>query len=274
MHMEKSIGRVLPPPEEFSIIKEQFIYKIILKRWLVAVNSISEQYKKIRETSPPSVVTQELKTFGIRFTHNTNRIEGSTLNLKNVVAILEQGVTPSDKLVEDVIETRSHMAIYEDILHESGDLTQDLILRWHLSLFQLTKPDIAGQIRQHAVRIAGSQYTPPASEFEIKNALADLFEWYEKNKAEVHPAIVAGIIHFRLASIHPFYDGNGRISRVAMNFILNHNHLPMFDIDYRTRMGYYRALERSNLHDDDPLYFLQWFFTHYIKSNRQYLQGE
>ncbi len=56
-----------------------------------------------------------------------------------------------------------------------------------------------------------------------------------------------------------------------MNFILQRNRFQMFDIDYRIGMGYYHALERSNL-NNNPLHFVQWFYTHYLKANRMYLQ--
>ncbi len=221
--------------------------------------------------SPPIASVEEMRAFGVRFTHNTNRIEGSTLTLNNVADILVHDTAPPNKPVNDIIETKTHMAVYESMLQCHEDLSLDLIKAWHTRLFQNTKPDIAGQIRKHPIRIAGSKYVPPASEIEVNLALEDLFIRYKAKMGTVHPTMVAACTHFLIASIHPFYDGNGRISRLIMNFILHCNGFPMFDIDYRIRLGYYHALERSNM-NDDVLHFLQWFYTHYIKANRAYLR--
>jgi len=72
-------------------------------------------------------------------------------------------------------------------------------------------------------------------------------------------------------TIHPFADGNGRISRLIMNFILNKMGYPMLDIPYEGRSSYYNALERSNLKDEDGI-FLQWLMKRYIKEYKRYLR--
>jgi Fic family protein len=48
-------------------------------------------------------------------------------------------------------------------------------------------------------------------------------------------------------TIHPFGDGNGRISRVMMNFVLNKKGYPMLDIPYSGRSSYHAALERAQV---------------------------
>ena len=64
--------------------------------------------------------------------------------------------------------------------------------------------------------------------------------------------------------IHPFGDGNGRISRLMMNFVLQKHNYPMLDIPYEKRNSYYTALERSQIKRDNAP-FLNWFFRRYLK---------
>ena len=67
-----------------------------------------------------------------------------------------------------------------------------------------------------------------------------------------------------------FGDGNGRISRLLMNYVLNKKGYPMLIIDYTQRKSYYTALERSNIKNDESIFTL-WFFRRYLKENMKYL---
>ena len=71
-------------------------------------------------------------------------------------------------------------------------------------------------------------------------------------------------------TIHPFADGNGRISRLIMNFVLNKQSLPMLNIPYKNRNSYYNALERSQVKRQDSI-FLQWLFKRYVKEDTRYI---
>ena len=79
-------------------------------------------------------------------------------------------------------------------------------------------------------------------------------------------------MHLKFVTIHPFSDGNGRISRLMMNFILNKNKYPMLNISYKNRDSYYTALERSQVNKNDNI-FLNWFIKRYLKDNKNYLKS-
>lgn len=73
--------------------------------------------------------------------------------------------------------------------------------------------------------IAGSKFTPPFPA-EIYPLIMDFFKWYRKNKDKTHPVELAALTHLKLVTIHPFAYGNGRISRLIMNFVLNKHGFP------------------------------------------------
>ena len=147
------------------------------------------------------------------------------------------------------------------------EITLSTVLYWHKQLFQFTKPDAAGKIRQHQVGISGSKFLPPYP-IELDLLLRDFFDWYHQNKKKLHPVHLAGLVHLKFVTIHPFGDGNGRISRLLMNYVLHKNGYPMLIIPYSQRKSYYTALERSQLKKDENVFIL-WFFKRYLKEYKQ-----
>jgi Fic family protein len=100
--------------------------------------------------------------------------------------------------------------------------------------------------------------------------LKEFFDWYNQNKNIISPVELAALTHLKFVTIHPFSDGNGRISRLMMNFVLNKKGYPMIDIPYIKRAGYYNALERSQLKKEDHI-FVQWLFKKFIEQNKRFL---
>ncbi len=169
--------------------------------------------------------------FAIRFTYDTPRIEGSKLTLRETADLLERGTTPRAKPLEDVKEAEAHKELFYEILAYKKDLSLSTILYWHKKLFQATKPDIAGRLRRHQVAISGSKFVPPFPA-EVYPLLMEFFRWYAKNKNRLHPVELAAFVHLKFVTTHPFADGNGRISRLLMNFILNRHGYPMLNVPY------------------------------------------
>ena len=73
-----------------------------------------------------------------------------------------------------------------------------------------------------------------------------LVKFYKDNKYEIHPLELASEFHYRFVIIHPFSDGNGRMARLLMNFILDRSGYPMIDISVKNREKYLDALASGN----------------------------
>jgi Fic family protein len=73
--------------------------------------------------------------------------------------------------------------------------------------------------------------------------LKELIDWYNKNKKEYSPLILATVVHNQFENIHPFQDGNGRVGRLVLNNILLKHDLPPVNIELRNRREYYGALQ-------------------------------
>jgi len=256
-------------PKNIEQLKRNLLYDINKERWYTYADRIKHQFLKEYHAMPKSAREKQLQNFAISFTYDTQRIEGSTLTLRETADLLEKGITPKNRPIRDVKEAEAHRDLFYEVLNLKKDLSLQTVLEWHWKLFSLTKADIAGKIRKHQVAISGSRFMPP-SPVEVYPLLTEFFKWYKKSKYILYPIELAAISHLKFVTIHPFADGNGRISRLIMNFILYKNDYPMLDIKYEGRNSYYNALEKSHLKKEDTI-FLQWFVKKYIKEYRRYL---
>jgi Fic family protein len=264
---QKYIGNKIPG--NIETLKSDFLFNIYHELWFPSFDKIKNNYQKEQKSMPQVAKDKELETFMIRFTYDTQRIEGSTLTLRETADLLEREITPKTKSLNDVKEAESHKKVFYEMLNYKKDLNLQTILYWHKLLFDSSKPEIAGKIRQHQVAISGSKFMPPFPA-EIYPLIMEFLRWYNKNKTKLYPIITAALVHLKFVTIHPFADGNGRISRIMMNFVLNKNKFPMMNIQYGNRTSYYNALERTQITKDESK-FLQWFIKNYVKEYNYYL---
>lgn len=262
----KYLGKAIP--KDIEKIRGQFVFELNKELWFDEFDSMKKNYHETLKTYPESARKKELQTFSVKFTYDTQRIEGSKLSLRETAQLLEEGVSPGGKPVGDIKEAEAHQKVFFEMLKCTKDVSLQLVLDWHWKLFKDTKPDIAGQIRKHGVGITGSRHVPP-SPAELQPMLADFFRWYDRDKTRAHPAELAALVHLKLVTIHPFGDGNGRISRLMMNFALHKSGYPMLDIEYKDRNSYYNALERSQLKKEERI-FTSWFFRRYLRELKRY----
>lgn len=265
---EKYLGTEIP--SDIEQIKKDFVDELHREKWYADIDNIKKNFYKEQREMPKSIKEKELQNFATRFTYDTQRIEGSTLTRRETADLLERGIAPKSKPMRDVQEAATHRDLFYEMLKFNKELTLEIVIDWHWKLFNKTKSDIAGKLRKYQVRIGGSSFMPP-SPVEVFPMLIEFFGWYKKNKDKIHPVELAALVHLKLVTIHPFGDGNGRITRLVMNHVLGKKKYPLLDIPYEHRNGYYNALERSQIKKDNRI-FLQWFVRRYIKEYKRYLK--
>ncbi|HEX9907868.1 MAG TPA: Fic family protein [Thermoplasmata archaeon] len=267
---EKYLGAKLP--HNIEEVKREFLGEIYKERWYPLLDAIRANYTRELRTMPQSAIEKNARYFAVKFTYDTNRIEGSSLTYRETANLLERGLSPRSRPVGDIKEAEAHNRVLREVLEYDRDLTLQIILHWHKQLFAETKPAYAGKIRAHQVWISGSRFTPP-SPAEVYPLLREFFRWYARTKGSSHPVELAAAVHLRFVTIHPFYDGNGRVSRLLMNFVLKKHGFPLLDIPYGDRMSYYNALERSQAKNTDMV-FVQWFIKRYLREYARYTGGK
>ena len=260
---EVYLGKVIP--EDIEEQKKSFAIELEREKWIPELEKIHVNFKNKKKTIPKSIQEKNFKSFSVKFTYNTQRIEGSTLTLKDTTFLLEYGLSPSNRPTNDIKETEIHQKLFLEIMEQKDDLSLALVKKWHKKLFQQTKPDIAGILRDHDVQISQSKFIPPPHA-TVNFLISRFFTWYNSSKKKLHPVELAALVHLKFVTIHPFGDGNGRTTRLMMNYVLNAFDYPLMDVDYADRRSYYTALEKSQ-RKDDYLPFLQWFMKRYLKTH-------
>jgi Fic family protein len=249
--------------------KKMFMISIYHKDWYPKLEQIQKRSIENRKKMPKSTLEQELKDFAIVFTYHTQKIEGSSLTRLDTEKLLRDGITPFNKPKSDMIEAELAEQVFFEMLEHKRQISVDTLRYWHTRMFNKTKLDIAGQIRDYDVHVHGSKTQFPSGD-KVYDDMIAFFSWYHKIQSKINPVELAALTHLKFESIHLFGDGNGRVGRLLMNCILDEKKYPMLNISYAQRFLYYKALEKSNL-EDDEISFLHWFVKTYINANKRWL---
>ena len=190
----------------------------------------------------------------LEWTYHSNAIEGNTLTLKETKVVLE-GITIGGKPLREHFEVINHKEAIDYV--EAIVQNQEALSEWQIkSIHHLVLKNIddrnAGQYRQENVVIAGAEHLPP-DYIKVPEAMAGLIAWY-RGSSELHPVECAARLHVDFVGIHPFVDGNGRTSRLLMNFeLMRRGFLPVI-IPVENRLAYYDALDTAHTRGDYGLF--------------------
>ena len=209
------------------------------------------------------------RRFTIDFNYNSNHIEGNTLTYGQTELLLLFGKIVGEADVRDVHEmTASNVGLKimkEEALLKETPLTQHFLRTLHKTLLRedyTVYRTLPGGVQTSYVIHAGQYKTRPnsvitrygdrfeyASPEETPALMSDLVDWYNdaERSGKFTPIELAAIFHYRYIRIHPFEDGNGRIARLMVNYILTRHDYPMIVVRSRKKKQYIEALHRTDL---------------------------
>ncbi|MEK6974041.1 MAG: Fic family protein [Nanoarchaeota archaeon] len=193
------------------------------------------------------------RVFSEIFTYNTNAIEGSKLNQKEVNDLLEKDKWP-DKSKEDIAEAYGVDEAIRFIRQTKEHISIEMIKKIHKIVFRNSK-SFAGKLRTKGEEVvvidnSGNVVHEGAPQSKINPLLKELIIWYERNKTKYPALILAVVVHNQFENIHPFKDGNGRVGRILLNNILLNHGLPPINIDFKNRSEYYASLKAYEINKD------------------------
>jgi len=232
---------------------------------------LDEIYKKWRSIQPLSEADQRMLSlrFTVEYNYNSNHLEGNTLTYGQTELLLLFGKVSGEGHLKDFNDMKasevSVRMMQEEAINRQAPLTQNFIRTLHQTLLREDYTEyrtLPNGVQTSFVIHAGQYKTRPnsvitrygdrfeyASPEETPALMADLVDWYnqEEEKGELTPVQLAALFHYRYIRIHPFEDGNGRIARLMVNYILSRHGWPMIVVRSRKKQDYLEALHQTDL---------------------------
>ena len=241
--------------EKISIIEkiEKEVFKLdidfsknlLYKNQLEKIEKLKRKYNKKIEFTDKDVLKKIRETFLIRYTYNTNSAEGNTISLKETELILRKGIIPESHSLREVYEIENTVRAYD----------HKFILELHKLVTEKTLENKRNEgkyrLKGQNVSMSGSKHFPPKGGRQIKRLIEEIIEKYNKCKLSFIERMI--LFHSAFIAIHPFIDGNGRVSRLIFNWMLLRENLPSIDFPSENHIEYTDLMEISRDGDSLPL---------------------
>ncbi len=271
----KYVGKNLPSKRVLEELKKDFLKEIRGERFRYFsakdVEDIERKRKKYEQEIKKLSQLEKKKNFEnfmIRYTYDSSKLSGVDVTLRQTYLILKEGIIPKNfKNLKTIKELENHEKGVVAITEYKGKLDLGFIKRLHKILFLGVDDEIAGKLRSELkrnVKIGGTSYVPPKWN-EIDKELDNFFKWYSSECRKLHTLELAALIHLKLISIQPFVDGNSRLSRLLMNWILWKRGYPLIDIKVEEIEDYYDVLDKYQIeYNERP--FIKYIKEKYMEN--------
>ncbi|MBD3675719.1 MAG: Fic family protein [Planctomycetaceae bacterium] len=228
----------------------------VSRELLKEVDSLSSEVNS-RRPIPEEILKKIKEELTGRNVHNSSGIEGNTFTLRETKEVLKTGSVIDVGRKREATETINlgNAIEYVQGIAENHNTwaDADIFLKVHEKLMNDLLED-SGCFRHQGVMISGAKYQPPSAD-KIDSLMVEFFGSLRTalESQKVHPVVIATWVHWSIARIHPFKDGNGRMARLWQDLILFGNHLTAAIIPQQSREAYYQALISADDGKFDPL---------------------
>ena len=241
------------------------------------LGNINKLVKELHTLQPikPEYQRKLDEKFRLEFNFNSNHLEGNTLTYGQTKLLLIFDKTTGDHDMREYEEMKAHdvaLKMIKDLAKdEEHPLTENFIRQlneiilvrtfWKEAITpdgQTTRREITpGKYKEYpnSVRLAnGEIYNYPTPE-QVPALMSDLMKYYQEEitKEDMNPVVLAAMMHYKLVCIHPFDDGNGRVARLLMNYVLLKYNYPPIIIKTEKKKEYLTALNKADVGDIDSL---------------------
>ena len=200
-----------------------------------------------------------IEKYEIRFIQHSLNLEGNPITLPETIKLLHDQIIPKDMKSEDVQEVQNYQKALNQMLKDSSDnklLTKERILNYHFLAMQHNSK-IAGKIRKVSVHIKCNIDFKIVPVKEIERKLNNLLERYNDFNMKKHSLqeilSFSSYFHNEFQFIHPFIDGNSRITRLLTFYVIRSQGIPIIDIPLGLLENYLFSTKGAKKRDDKKL---------------------
>lgn len=185
--------------------------------------------------------------FRVELTYTSNAIEGNTLTRAETALIVEKGLTVQGKSLTEHLEATNHVEALDYVKTLVGkkrqDITEQDILDIHKLILSKIEASSAGRYRTQHARLTETDVILP-NPVKVPELMEEFMRWLVGDNPD-HIVKIGADTHYKLVSIHPFSDGNGRTSRLLMNLLFMQEGYPPAIIRKEDRLAYINSLEKA-----------------------------
>jgi Fic family protein len=221
--------------------------RFLTNEQLNKLNLIKKEFQNKLKQLDKKLIADMFKDFKTYYIYNTNAIEGNTLTLEETGRLLNENITPEGNDLKEIYDHINERDVFDKLLEEKTEINLQQIIDIHAQLLK-NIDNRTGNFRRHNVRVIGANFNTTQAKYVLTD-MKILIKWYNKNKKNLHPLVIAVIFHEKFERIHPFYDGNGRTGRMLLNLILIKSKLPPLIIKNKDRKEYYKVLDKGHQAD-------------------------
>ena len=231
-----------------------------IAKGLMRVEAVKQSITDLPIT--PRVIKTLRETARLFSTHYSTMIEGNELSQDQVNKVIKDSAhfAGRERDENEVLGYYAALAEVEKLAKDKDPINENIVKKIHALVIRSGKKRVKptqyrdGQNVIRDSRSGGIVYLPPEAK-DVPALMKDFIQWINQNKKQIPTPIVAAVAHYQFATIHPYYDGNGRTARLLTTLIL---HLDGYDLkglysleEYYAKnlKGYYDALSTSESHN-------------------------
>jgi Fic family protein len=242
----------------------------MLESLLAKLETKRNELDQLRPISPDNMKIIKDK-LSLDFNYYSNNIEGGTLTIGETNSLINLGINATiAKRQRDIQEMQGHIRVIDqlDFFKEKYNLENipaPLSLKFIKELHQMifvedkiisfdnngitssTKLP-AGQFKLHqnsVLKSDGGIFEYPSPD-QVQSLMTDLVDWYNESRDKLNPVVLSAMFHYKFIRIHPFGDGNGRMARLLMNYILQSSGYSIVVITTEDKVNYLNSLELTD----------------------------
>ena len=181
------------------------------------VEEMNLKYREIRKSLTKKDWIDIKKRFVANFVFESNALEGNSLTLRNFSEIVFEGKISGTTDLREVYDAKNSYNIFSKLFNAKREITELFILNIHKNIMKNIDKRIGYKKLPNIILGRNIKLTSPE---KVSSEMKNLIIWYEKNQDVMYPLELAFKFHHKFEKIHPFADGNGRVGRMLLNYIL------------------------------------------------------